>query len=107
MQHTAKSRQSMLSSASYFANLYPIISLSSMTFLLLRNFSSNIPAREEAIMGVYKKDNRWYIDYYLSDGTWKREVVSIKGKTPERITREDAKKALAIRKAEFAQGKFE
>ena len=58
-------------------------------------------------MGVYKKDNRWYIDYYLSDGTWKREVVSIKGKTPERITREDAKKALAIRKAEFAQGKFE
>lgn len=58
-------------------------------------------------MGVYKKDNRWYIDYYLPDGIRKREVVSIKGKAPERITREDAKKALSIRRAEIAQGKFE
>jgi len=58
-------------------------------------------------MSVYKKRNRWYIDYYLPDGTRKREAVSIKGKAPERVTREDAKKAIAIRRAEIAQGKFE
>ena len=58
-------------------------------------------------MGVYKKDNRWYIDYYLPNGKRKRETVSIEGVNPSKINREDAKKALNIRKAEFAQGKFD
>lgn len=58
-------------------------------------------------MGVYKKNNRWYIDYYLPNGQRKREVVSIEGTDPSKINREDAKKALAIRKAEIAQGKFD
>lgn len=57
-------------------------------------------------MGVYKKDNRWYLDYYLPNGKRKREVVSIPGVDPSRINREDAKKALSIRKAEIALGKF-
>jgi len=30
-------------------------------------------------MGVYKKENRWYIDYYQPDGKRKRDVVSISG----------------------------
>ena len=30
-------------------------------------------------MGVYKKENRWYIDYYQPDGKRKREVVTITG----------------------------
>ena len=58
-------------------------------------------------MGVYKKNNRWYIDYYTPDGKRKREVVTISGIDPSRITREDAKRALYIRKAEIAQGKFD
>ena len=58
-------------------------------------------------MGVYKKDNRWYIDYYLPNGKRKREAVSIEGVDPSKINREDAKKALSIRKSEFAQGKFD
>ena len=58
-------------------------------------------------MAVYKKNNRWYIDYYLSNGKRKREVVSIEGVDPSKINREDAKKALSIRKAEIAQGKFD
>ena len=37
--NTTGGRQSMLSSPSYFANLFLTISLSSMTFLLMRNFS--------------------------------------------------------------------
>ena len=57
-------------------------------------------------MGVYKKDNRYYIDYYLPDGKRKREVVTIQGTDPSTITLRDAEKALAIRKAEMAQGKF-
>ena len=57
-------------------------------------------------MGYYKKGNRWYIDYY-DNGSRKREVVSIKGKDPSTITLRDAEKALAIRKAEIAQGKFD
>ncbi len=57
-------------------------------------------------MGVYKKDNRYYIDYYLPDGKRKREVVTIPGIDPSTITLRDAEKALAIRKAEIAQGKF-
>ena len=28
-------------------------------------------------MGVYKKEERWYIDYYLPTGKRKREVISI------------------------------
>ncbi len=58
-------------------------------------------------MGVYKKKERWYIDYYLPSGLRKREVVNIKGVDPAQINREDAKKALSIRKAEMAQGKFD
>ncbi len=57
-------------------------------------------------MGYYRKGNRWYIDYYMPNGKRKREVVSIPGVDPSRINREDAKKALSIRKAEMAQGKF-
>ena len=49
-------------------------------------------------MGVYKKDNRWYIDYYLPDGKRKREIVTIPGVDPSKITRQDAKKALSIKK---------
>lgn len=33
-------------------------------------------------MGVYKKNNRWYIDYYLPTGKRKRETVTIKGVDP-------------------------
>ena len=58
-------------------------------------------------MGVYKKKERWYIDYYLPNGKRKREVVTISGVDPAQINREDAKKALSIRKAELAQGKFD
>ncbi len=58
-------------------------------------------------MGVYKKDNRWYIDYYLPNGKRKREAVSIEGVDPSKINREDSNKALSIRKAEIAQGKFD
>ncbi len=57
-------------------------------------------------MSVFKKNNRWYIDYYLPDGKRKREVVTIDGVDPSKISREDAKKALTIRKAELAEGKF-
>jgi len=58
-------------------------------------------------MSVYKKENRWYLDYYLPNGKRKREVVTIPGVDPKHINREDAKKALSIRKAEMAQGKFD
>ena len=58
-------------------------------------------------MGVYVKGNRWYIDYYLSDGKRKREVVTVPEKDPSTITLRDAEKALSIRKAEIAQGKFD
>ena len=57
-------------------------------------------------MGVYKKNNRYYIDYYAPDGKRKREVVTIPGKDPSTITLRDAEKALSIRKSEIAQGKF-
>ncbi len=57
-------------------------------------------------MGVYKKGNRFYIDYSLPDGKRKREVVSIEGKRPEDITRNDALKCLAIRQGQVAEGKF-
>ncbi len=55
---------------------------------------------------MYKK-NRWYLDYYLPNGKRKREVVSITGVDPSKITKRDAEKALAIRKAEIAEGKFD
>lgn len=58
-------------------------------------------------MGVYKKNNRWILDYYLPSGNRKREVVTISGIDPAQINREDAKKALSIRKSEMAQGKFD
>lgn len=58
-------------------------------------------------MGCYKKGGRWYIDYYLSDGKRKREVVTIQGKDPSTITLRDAEKALSIRRAELSQGKFD
>jgi integrase len=58
-------------------------------------------------MGCYKKGDRWYIDYYLSDGKRKREVVNIPGREPSTLTLRDAEKALMIRKAEMAQGKFD
>lgn len=57
-------------------------------------------------MGVYKKNNRWYLDYYLPSGERKREVVSINGVSPDRITRQDAIKALDMRRGEIAGGKF-
>ena len=57
-------------------------------------------------MACYKKGNRWYIDFY-DNGSRKREVVTIKGKDPSTITYRDAENALAIRKAEVAQGKFD
>ncbi|MDA2918597.1 tyrosine-type recombinase/integrase [Desulfobacterota bacterium AH_259_B03_O07] len=58
-------------------------------------------------MGVYKKDNRWYIDYYQPDGKRKRETVTIPGVDPNHINRQDAIKALSIRKAQIAEGKFD
>jgi integrase len=58
-------------------------------------------------MAVYRKDNRWYIDYYLPDGKRKREIVTIPGVDPSKITRQDAKKALSIRKGQIAEGKFD
>jgi len=58
-------------------------------------------------MGVYKEGNRWYIDYYLPSGKRKRETVKIKSVDPSTITRRDAEKALTIRKAQIAEGKFD
>jgi hypothetical protein len=58
-------------------------------------------------MGVFKKGNLCYIDYYLPDGKRKREVVTIPGVDPARVTRLDALKTLAIRKGQMAEGKFE
>ncbi len=57
-------------------------------------------------MGVYKKNNRWYIDYY-ENGKRKREVVTIPEKDPAKITLREAEAALNIRKAEIATGKFD
>ena len=58
-------------------------------------------------MAAYKKNNRWYIDYYLPNGNRKREIVTIKGVDPQHITRQDALKALSIRKGQLAEGKFD
>jgi len=57
-------------------------------------------------MGVYKENNRWYIDFYLPGGKRRREVVTIPRVDPSNINRLDALKALSIRKAEIAEGKF-
>ena len=57
-------------------------------------------------MGVYRKNNRWYIDYY-ENGKRKREVVTIPEKDPAAITLREAEAALSIRKAEIATGKFD
>jgi hypothetical protein len=46
-------------------------------------------------MGVFKKANRWYIDYYLPDGKRRREVASIPGVDPFKVTRQEALKALS------------
>ncbi len=56
-------------------------------------------------MGVYKKNNRWYADYYV-DGKRKREVVKIEGIPPDKVNRQDALKFLHIKKAEVAQGTY-
>jgi integrase len=58
-------------------------------------------------MAVYKKNNRWYLDYYLPNGKRKREVVTIPGVDPQHITRQDALKCESVRKAQIAQGKFD
>jgi len=58
-------------------------------------------------MGVYKKNNRWFIDYYQPNGKRKRETVTIPGVDPNHINRQDALKALSIRKAQMAEGKFD
>jgi len=48
-----------------------------------------------------------YSTHYLPNGNRKREAVSIKSVDPAQINRQDAIKALSIRKAEMAQGKFD
>jgi len=53
-------------------------------------------------MAVYKKKNRWYIDYYLPDGKRKRESIGHVNK----ITRTLAEKALKARMGEIVQGKY-
>jgi len=58
-------------------------------------------------MGVYKKRERFYIDYYLPDGRRKRESVSVPGVDPAKITQRQAEKALSVRRAEIALGKFD
>ncbi len=57
-------------------------------------------------MGVFKKNNRWYIDYY-ENGKRKREVVTIPERDPATITLREAEAALNIRRAEIATGKFD
>lgn len=54
-------------------------------------------------MGVYKRGNSWYIDYYLPNGQRVRESV---GKKSDGITKKDAEKALSIKKTEIYQDKY-
>jgi len=56
-------------------------------------------------MGVYERNNHWYIDYYFN-GKRLREAVTIPKKDSSKITHTDALKALSIRKAEIAEGRF-
>lgn len=58
-------------------------------------------------MGVYKRGERWWLDYYLPNGQRVREPITIKGIDPSRIDRRLALEALAIRKGEVAGGKFD
>ena len=53
-------------------------------------------------MGVYKKDNRWYIDYYVNSKR-KREVVG----HVDKITWSLADKALKARRGEILNLKWE
>jgi len=55
-------------------------------------------------MGVFKKGNRWYTDLYDSNGNRRRQVVKIEGEEPSTISRKEAEKVEAIRKAQLAQG---
>jgi len=57
-------------------------------------------------MGVYKRGNRWWLDFYLLNGKRMREPVTVKGIPPEKITRQHAERALDIRRGEVASGKF-
>lgn len=56
-------------------------------------------------MGVYKKKNRWYIDFYV-DGKRKREAVKIDGVPPQHTSRQDALTFLRIKQAEAAKGEY-
>jgi len=55
-------------------------------------------------MGVFKKGDRWYTDLYDSNGKRIRQVVKIEGEEPSTISRKEAEKVEAIRKAQLAQG---
>ena len=57
-------------------------------------------------MGVRKIGLRWWLDFY-QNGKRVRESVTIPGKEPKDVTKTEALKALAIRKAEIATGKFD
>jgi len=57
-------------------------------------------------MGVRKIGLRWWLDFY-QNGKRVRESVTIPGKEPKDVTKTEALKALAIRKAELATGKFD
>ncbi len=59
------------------------------------------------VMAVRRIGNRWWIDFYDQNGKRVRESVTIDGKLPEEVTETEAKKALHIRKAECATGKFD
>ena len=58
-------------------------------------------------MAVYKRGERWWLDYYIPGGQRVREPVSIKGKHPSEITEKEAHKALYMRLGEVAGGKFD
>lgn len=56
-------------------------------------------------MGVYRKNNRWFIDIYI-DGKRRREVVKLEGIPPSEITYQGAVKFLRIKQAEAAKGEY-
>jgi len=58
-------------------------------------------------MAVRRIGNCWWLDFYDQNGKRVRESVTIEGKLPEEVTETEAKKALHIRKAECATGKFD
>jgi integrase len=57
-------------------------------------------------MAVRRIGTRWWLDFY-QNGKRVRESVTIPGKEPKDVTKTEALKALAIRKAEIATGKFD